>query len=341
MDRLIRVGVLHNPGCKVEVVQDDFQDTRVQVTDITYADSEEMVKKARNMDILATRADILDKKVLQALPECKYIAYGGMGVVPYIDVAEASRLGIIVSNIPDAFVEEVSNHTFMFLLASARRLRPLDSLVRSGQWEEKKDIIRPIGQLVGQTLGLLAFGNIARAVAQKGRAFGLRCIAYDPYFLPREMERLGVRPASFEEVFRKSDYVSCHLPLNEETEGIIGYEQFAMMKKTGIFINTSRGGVLRERDLVRALREGIIAGAALDVFSPEPPRPNSHLFGLENILLTPHAAAYSDGADERSSRGIVKRIRQVLNGDWPDSIVNREVLGNSRLERVRLVDEGK
>ena len=192
----------------------------------------------------------------------------------------ATARGIPVTNCPDTFIEEVADHAMMLLLASFRRTIEQDRMVREGKWREGRPALLQIPRLMGQTLGFIAFGHVARAVAMRAKAFGLRMMAYDPFIEELVMTEHGVIPATLEEVLIQSDFVSMHAPATPEAEGMLMEKHFRLMKKTAIFINTGRGPTVQEAGLIKALQEGWIAHAGLDVLEIEPPGNNNPILGM-------------------------------------------------------------
>jgi D-3-phosphoglycerate dehydrogenase len=184
----------------------------------------------------------------------------------------------------------------------------------------------PHQHIYGQTLGLIAFGNIARVVATIARPFELRVIAFDPFVKQETADEYGVTLVSLEELLRESDFISMHTPLSEATYHLMGEAQFRMMKPTALFVNTSRGRTVDEVALIKALREGWIAGAGLDVTEKEPPDPDNPLLTLDNVILTPHIASASDKAGVERARWMGIEVGRVLNGQWPmHGLVNKNV----------------
>src|SRR5579863_4877226 len=204
----------------------------------------------------------IDKPVIEALKRCVVIGVGSVGV-DMVDLDAATAAGIVVTNVPDVFIEEVADHAMMLLLDVARRTGQSARLAREGRWYEARPILSRIPRLLGQTLGLYAFGNVARCTARRAQAFGMRVIAYDPYVSELEISALGVEPVGFSELMERSDYLSVHAPHNAETEHAINAAALARMKPTAVVINTARGSIIDEPDLVEALRAGTIAGAGL------------------------------------------------------------------------------
>jgi D-3-phosphoglycerate dehydrogenase len=197
--------------------------------------------------------------------------------------------------------------------------------------------MKPMPRVIGDTLGLVPFGNIPRLVAKKAKGFDMRVIAWDPYVDDSVFKQHGVeRVADLKELFRQSDFVSSHLPLSKDTRGMINYELFSAMKPSGYFINTGRGPTHNEADLIRALQEGKIAGAGLDVMEEEPTDPNNPLHKMDNVVLTPHSASVSDWANVERRRRIGQDLAAVLQGRMPRFVVNKDVLTKVRLaEPVR------
>ena len=250
-----------------------------------------------------------------------------------VDVDAATEAGIVVTNVPDVFIEEVADHTIMLLLATARRVKLMDKMVSAGDWYKGRPVLNEIPRLWGQTLGLISFGNVARAVARRAKVFGLHVIAYDPYVTELKMTGEGVEPVSFGELLVRSDYVSVHPGLNEETRGMMSTAQFAQMKNTAVVINCGRGPVIDEAALIKALQDGDIAAAGLDVLEKEPPSPDNPLLSMDNVILTPHAASATTRMRPETRRRVGREVALALRGKWPMSCVNPQVLPRVELER--------
>ena len=247
------------------------------------------------------------------LPTLKVIGGNGIGV-DTIDVDSATERGIVVFNLPGLIHREVAAHAFMFVLALARQLRPFDEGMRRATRITPPN---PIPHLFDTTLGLIAFGSIAREVTKYGHAAGMRVIAYDPVVDAAAMDAVGVAKVSLEDLLRQSDFVSHHAPLSDQTFHMIGAPQFALMKPTAYFINTGRGKTVDELALIRALQEKRIAGAGLDVLEQEPPSPDSPLLAMDNVLLTPHSASASSNTREERKQRQCEEMARVLSGHWP------------------------
>jgi D-3-phosphoglycerate dehydrogenase len=274
-------------------------------------------------------ADLIDK--LQA---CQVIARYGSGT-DNVDVPAATAKGIVVTNVPDFCLSEMADHTMALLLGLARKLLIMDRCTRTGAWQAR--VQQKLTRVYGKKLGLIGFGRIAQAVAERASSFGLEVCAFDPFFDQEVAVRFKVTPASLDEVLRTSDFVSLHLPLAQSTFHLIGEEQFQKMKTSAVLINTARGPVVDEKALVRALSEGQIAGAGLDVyeglsmFEPAPALLSHPLFGMGNVILTPHCGGCSEESLEELVHKGARQAVSVLRGEWPRHCVNREVVPRRQL----------
>src|ERR1700746_406815 len=274
----------------------------------------------------------ITKTIIDALQNCKVITLGSVGV-DSVDVKAATARGIPVTNIPDTFIEEVADHAMMLLLAGFRRLVEQDKMVREGRWSEVRPALLKIPRLMGQTLGFISFGRVARAVAKRAAPFGLRMMAYDPFIQETLISDHGVLPATLSEVLSQSDFVSMHAPARPEVHHMLGENHFKQMKKTAIFVNTGRGPTVNEEALIKALQEGWIARAALDVLEKAAPSHNNQMLGMENVTLTAHVASASARFDEARKRRVGHELSLVLQGLWPASCVNPAVLQKTKLQR--------
>ena len=288
---------------------------------------EEFLAQAADCDaLLNTYAGPITGDAMAKMPKCKIIARYGIGV-DTIDLEAATRAGIIVTNNPTYCIEEVAEHTMALLLDSARKVAFYDRQVRAGTWAVPPG--KPLYRLVGRTLGLVGFGNIARHVAVRAAAFGMQVLYADPFVKEGQFSEPG-KKVELNELFRESDFVSVHPPLTPQTRGMINDDAFSKMKPGAILINCSRGPVVDTAALVRALDAKKIAGCALDTTDPEP-LPNPHpLRGRENVIINPHVAWYSETAMVGLQAGAPGEVRRVLTGEWPVNVVNKAVKGKSR-----------
>src|SRR5216684_1190128 len=247
-----------------------------------------------------------------------------------IDVDAVTRRGILFANVPDAFIEEVANHTLALILACNRRLIQNDAFVKSGHWSagaRNRTAAIPLRRTSALTLGLVGFGNIARLVVDRARPFGFRFVTSDPFVTPAAAAAVGVSLVSLEEVLAQSDIVSLHVFLNAQTRGMINAQRLALMKSDAYLVNTSRGPVVDEKALAEALQAGRIAGAGLDVFEVEPMAADSPLLGLPNVVLTPHVASYSEEGDVAHHKRTAEILLQVVKGGLPERkvVVNKDL----------------
>lgn len=279
----------------------------------------EAIALGRDADAVINQHAPLTAPVLDAWPRCRGIVHFGKGV-DNIDVEAATQRGIWVANVRDANWDEVSNHVLALLLGWARGLFAYDRAVHAGSWSYRAGI--PRHRLAGQVLGIIGFGDIARVVAAKAQGIGLRVLAHSRRAATAE----GVAFVDLDEVLRRSDYVTIHVPLTKATARMIGAQELALMKPTAFLINTSRGGVVDQQALVAALRSGRIAGAGLDVTDPEPPARDDPLLTLDNVILTPHVAWYSEESREHVSVHAAREVVRILRNERPLSPVNPGVV---------------
>ena len=293
----------------------------------------EFAAGVRDVDAIITSWGLrIDRQVIDNLKNCVVIGVGSVGV-DMVDVDAATAAGIVVTNVPDVFIEEVADYAMMLLLNVSRLTPAMARMARDGQWYQGRPLLSKIPRVMGQTLGLFAFGNVARCTARRAKAFGLHVIAYDPYVSELELSAAGVEPVSFQELLQRSDFLSIHAPHNDETEHAIDAAALAQMKSTAVIINTARGPIIDEAALIEALRNGTIAGAGLDVLEQEPPLPDNPLLQMENVLVTPHVASASTRMRPETRRRVGREVALVLRGRWPMSCVNPTVLPKVALER--------
>jgi D-3-phosphoglycerate dehydrogenase len=325
MPHIVRLNALTLPMSDAE--RQTLAAVAPRLVEVEGGSDDEILAATRDADAILIVSACLHTPVVQALGHCRIISRIGTGV-DKIDVEEATRRGIVVNNLPGVFTEEVADHTLALLLAAARQLPLLDREMRRGRHPREMACIH---RLAVQTVGIVGFGLIGRAVARRCRAFGLRVLACDPCLTPSLAANEGVTAADLDTVLAESDYLCLLCPLLPTTRGMLAWPQFRKMKRTAVLINTGRGELVNEDDLAAALQEGVIRFAALDVFgivnvfdangfSTEHP-----LFKLDNVLFTPHCGAASvEGAFECRRRA-AQAVVDVLSGRWPEHPVNPEV----------------
>jgi D-3-phosphoglycerate dehydrogenase len=287
------------------------------------AEEEELRRQAAGADAILTCFAPLPGSVIRAARKLQVIGRFGIGV-DNVDLAEATRLGVPVTNVPAYCLDEVAEHVLSLILCWARNVCRYDAAVRRGDWSLTAPA--PLHRVRGQTLGVVGFGKIGSTLAAKAAGLGLRVLAYDPVLDDAAIRARSAEPVSLERLLAEADFVSLHTPLTDETRRLIDERRLRQMKPTAFLVNTSRGGVIDQEALVTALREGWIAGAGLDVFEPERIPPDHPLLARSNVLVTPHAAFYSEESVQELRRLAAENVAAVLAGRRPPSLVNPEVL---------------
>ena len=272
--------------------------------------------------LIVRSATMVDAAMLAAGKQLVVVARAGVGL-DNIDVEAATKQGVMVVNAPQSNVLSAAEHTMALILSIARNVPQAHSALTAGRWERSKwEGI----ELAGKTLGILGLGRIGTLVAQRARAFDMRLVAYDPYVSAERGRELGVEMTTLERVVEQADVLTIHLPKNKETTGIINADMLKRAKRSLRIVNVARGGIADEADLAEALRNGTIAGAALDVFTKEPVT-DSPLFGLGNIVVTPHLGASTREAQDRAGEVVADMVQLALNGDFVPFAVNLEAGG--------------
>ena len=290
-----------------------------------------LIEAARDADGLVVASAPVTRRVMEALEGLKVVVRTGVGY-DVIDVPAATDLGVVVVNIPDLWIREVANHALALLLAWNRRIIALDRDMRAGVWSRRG--FGPVtGALHGETVGVVGLGNIGSAFARRVAALETRVIACDPYVDDARFKSLGVERVDLPALAARADYVSVHTLLDAGTRHLIDEAFLRRMKPSACLINTSRGPVVDEQALVRALREGWIAGAALDVWEEEPLAVDSPLLSMEQVIATPHVAFYSSPAVAQVPRRCGEEVARVLTGERPVNVVNREVYAPGHARR--------
>lgn len=273
-------------------------------------------------DALLNQYAPVDATVFEAAPSVRIVARYGRGV-DNVDVADATEYGVMVANVPAYCEDEVSTHALALLLSCQRNVVDYDRTIKGGTWDWK--VGKPMRRLSSQRLGLVSFGGIARRLAERAQSLGFEVVTYDPYVDEAEIRSLGVEPVDFETLLETADAVSVHAPLTKETRHMFDADAFNRMQETAYLVNTARGGLIDEDALAAALAEGEIAGAGLDVMENEPPG-DSPLLERDEVVLTPHVAWYSEDSREELQRKTAENVREVLEGEIPDSVVNADDL---------------
>ncbi|MCZ6632607.1 MAG: C-terminal binding protein [bacterium] len=306
----------------LEVERGVLTEIGVELVEAPDGDEETLAGLAKGCcGILTCWAQTTRKVIEAALPNLKVISRYGVGL-DNIDVVFATEQGIPVTRVPDYCMVDVAEHTMALLMALSRKVARFDRLVREGTWDIQE--VLPLRRLTGQTLGLVGFGQIAREVVPRAKAFGLRVVAYSRSLRPDQAEEAGVEAVDLNTLLEASDYVSLHCPSTEETQGMVNAEFLSGMKETACLINTSRGDIVDEGALAEALEEGVIAGAALDVRRSEPPGEGDVLIPIEKVIHTPHAAFYSAESLIELQEKTAWEARRIMTGEDPIHLVNPE-----------------
>ncbi len=309
---------------------EDLSDTRAALAEVgaslelveSMDDEDEIIEHVRDADGIITSESPMTRRVLESLTQCKVVLRTGVGY-DVIDVEAATEQGIAVVNIPDLWTREVANQAMSLLLALNRRVVNLHSDIRSSAWTPRPPYA--VGALHGETLGILGLGRIGSAMAQRAKGFELNVIAHDPYISAEAFEERGVTAVSFDGLMSQSDYISVHTPLTDETRHIISENSLRLMKPNAYLINTSRGPVVHEAALIKALQEGWIAGAGLDVLEKEPPTSDNPLLSMDNVVLSPHSGHTSVLSLQLRTGRYGEEVAAVLDGKMPRNLVNPQV----------------
>jgi D-3-phosphoglycerate dehydrogenase len=305
---------------------DEFAKYGIELVEVADSDKAGLAAGLKEADLMLYGGVPITSAFMDAATKCQAILAQTVGYDP-IDVKAASAHNILVVNNPsfEWCVEEVSNHAMTLLLACAKHLRILDILVRQGNWAEAKKAQKPMGSIYGQTLGIIGCGAIGRMVARKAQAFGMKVFGYDPYVEKWLAKENGITLSPKKGPVFGCDYVSLHPDLNETSMHMMDDGAFAHMKPTAYLINTSRGKVIDEKALVKALTEKRIAGAGLDVYESEPVPKDNPLNKFDNVIMLPHSASYSDLAFSIAPVNIAAEAGRIVSGKWPNNIVDKTV----------------
>tara|TARA_A100001037_G_scaffold306393_1_gene351165 strand:+ start:302 stop:1276 length:975 start_codon:yes stop_codon:yes gene_type:complete len=304
----------------IDIEKDYFKSKSIDL-DVS-SGKEDLIDKIKDADGLLFCFQDIDETVLRSAKNLKAAQRYGIGV-DNINIKVATELGIVVSNIPDYCIDEVSDHALSMILAINRMIVPDSKMVKLGKWNDVKKSNR-VFRLSDATLGVVGFGRIGRRLANKAKALGLNVIAYDPYINEEVYD--GVKLVSFDQVISSSDILSLHVPLTEETNHLISYKELEKMKENTILINVSRGGLINEKALSEYLKSGKVRGAGLDVMEDHNPSSTNPLFEYENVIVTPHTAFFSQESSEELQIRSCEQLYGVLNGKKPKFLINHDVL---------------
>ncbi|WP_163536131.1 C-terminal binding protein [Gracilibacillus sp. YIM 98692] len=291
---------------------------------------DEVIEACKDADAILNQYAPITRKVIERLPNLKAVARYGVGVNT-VDLEAATENQVLVCNVTDYCMDEVSDHAIAMMLSANRKVTKLNNRIREGVWDFNEGV--PIYRLKNTRLGLVGFGRIAQQLAEKAKVFGMDVAAYDPFIPEQVFQTQGVASLSLEELCETSNFLSVHVPLTNETENLIDHSMFQLMQKDTVIVNTSRGGIINEDALYYALKNDQIAGAALDVLAKEPIDPQHPLLQLDNVLFTPHIAWYSEESQEELKRKSAENIAAVHLGKYPKYLVNEGVTPKLSLEK--------
>jgi D-3-phosphoglycerate dehydrogenase len=317
----VRIVVSDSKVIDLDTKYSAFADIDATVRTTDAQDSEALIEDIEDANALIVDAGTqVTADVLTSISSLQVVGRSGIGV-DNVDVTTAQELDITVVNVPDYCIDEVSTHAFGMLLSCARRLPRFHAIVKDGEWDWSR--ARPIYRMAGKTVGIVGFGRIGRSFAQKLRGFELDIIVYDPYISSAESSKYDVTREDFDKLLSESDFVSIHAPLTDETRGLFDATAFELMNENTIIINTARGPIIDEDALIDALATDSIGGVGLDVRNSEPPE-DDQLLGFENVIVSPHAAFYSEESRRELTHSVCEDVVRVLQGDRPHNIVNHE-----------------
>lgn len=323
--RVVRLGA---PLADAERERRIVEEAGGELMMVPLGDDADLIQAARDADVIINAGWRFPAWVIGQLERCRAIIQNSVGY-DVIDVKAATAKGIMVANLPDYCIEEVSDHAVTLLLAAARRIPMMQRSIRDGRWQPRSrgthEFVGDVERLSEKTLGIVGFGNIGKLVNKKARNLFARVLASDPYVRPEVAAEHGVQLVSIEDLLREADYVTLHVLLTEQTHHLINAERLALMKPTAYLVNTCRGKVVDEQALIAALREGRLAGAGLDVFEEEPISPDHPLMAMDNVICTPHMAVYSRRAMQEWRIQPFYEAARILTGHWPRGLVNREL----------------
>ena len=335
VSKVVGSGIMTVGPSKSQSEADEFAKINAELVEVTDSDIGGLAAALKEANILLYGGVPITRAMMDSAPKLIAIMFQTVGY-DQVDLKAATDNRILVVNNPsfEWCIEEVSNHALMLLLACSKKVKILDKFVGAGRWSDAKKAQFPMGSIYGQTLGILGCGAIGRMVARKAKIFGLNCVGYDPYLAQVYLAKEScIELVGFEEVM-KADYITLHPDLNETSYHLINEKAFAQMKPTSYIINTSRGRVIDEVALVKALETKQIAGAGLDVFETEPLPKESPLTKMDSVIMLPHTGAYSTFAFDLAPVNIAKEAGRILSGRWPFNPINKEIKPRVPLARA-------
>ena len=318
-DLEIEKAILHGVGAEVIPLQAKCEEDLFEVAEDCFGMINQYARVGR--------------ETIRRMKQCKVIARYGVGV-DIVDVDAATERGILVTNVQDYCTEEVADHSIALWLTLARKLPRYDKATRSGVWNWQTGA--PVFRIRGRVMGIVSFGKIGQAIAERARGFGVELMVYDPYISQSSIEKMGCRPVNKETLIRESDFLMMQAPMTEETHHFLSFDEFKLMKSNAIVINTGRGPTIDNKALYQALTQQEIAAAGLDDPEEEPAKRSSWdpqdnpIFSLPNVLVTPHAAYYSEESIRIARETAATQVAKMIRGEVPDYPVNPEVLNRQQ-----------
>ena len=306
-----------------------LNDNDIEVVDCNSKNDDELKKELIDADAILFCFRDINADILSVAENCKVASRYGIGV-DNIDISKCTDQGIVVTNIPDYCLEEVSDHAIAMIISLNRRISDHSNMVKDGRWNDLNLDI-PVQRLSNSTLGIVGFGRIGKTIAKRVSGLGVKCIAYDP-LLQSGTSIEGVSIVEFQDLLENSDFITVHVPLNDKTYHLFSEKEFEQMKNNAILINCARGGLIDEAAASKALSDNKIGGIGLDVIEDTSNSPNSPLFRNKNVIITPHTAFFSKASNEELQRRTAEEIVRVLGNNKPENFINPEVIGKTKAD---------
>lgn len=304
----------------IEEIKDTLSTFNCEFIDLQTKDENTLLKSLSDADGIIVQYSKITPKILDAMTKCKVISRLGIGV-DMVDTKYAASKGILVCNVPNYCIDEVADHTLALILSIARKIIPLNNSVKKGIWDAI-GVSKPIFNLKKQVLGIIGFGKIPQNLYAKVKQIFGDVIVFDPYVSKDIIEKYDINLVTFYNILRSSDIIVILCPLTDETKYLFDINQFYLMKKNSFIVNTSRGAIINTSSLYYALKNNLIAGAALDVLEQEPPGIDNELLKFENTIITPHIAYYSEESLSELKRLAALNVIKVLKGETPVNVIN-------------------
>jgi len=322
MSNRLRVAVTDHNYPSLDLEKEILERENIELSERICRSEDDLIEHARDADGLMNLFFPVTRRVIEHLEKCRVISVYGTGT-NQIDLQAASEKGILVVNVPDYCYDEVATHAVALILNIDRQITNYGLLVKEGDWAYMKLELHRFRE---KTVGILGLGAIGKSVAKKLSSFNVNLIGYDPYVSDETISSLGVGRRSLQDVFKESDFVTLHMPLTDETRALVSTELLALMKPTAYLINVSRGPVVDEKALLRALNESRIAGVAMDVLCREPPPADDEIVSHPKSWVTPHVAWYSEESFDELRTRVAQAAADVLRNRVPKFIVNKHLL---------------